>query len=523
MVSAAGLRPLVAPLLLVVAVVAAYAPSLGGGFLNYDDPWLIRDNPVLREASPAALATIWTDFGEQTRLALGAEYLPVRDTTEWLEARMHALDPRAMRALNLALFAAAALFLRGFLRRVVPDALVAEGAAFLFALHPVHVESVAWLAGRKDVLALLFVAAAFHAHAGVGRHRFWSVPVLVFFAVLSKGVAVVAPVLLPLGDRLQDRRVDLRLVLPALAVALAALAIHSHVGGVVEMTTAPLGGGPPGAMATMGPILLRYLGSAFFPAHLSVVYEVPIRRAADLFAWAAYLPLAAWLAAGIWLWRSHGQRLPLAAWVWFLVPLAPTSHVLWPLQNLMADRYLLLGVLGPCVLASLILAQAPRRLAIAALVLVSGAFLWIAAGRAVVFSDSVLLWTDALRKTPESAVASYQLGMALKESGRTREAQALLAEALRRSAGQDERGRRAANNLSVLLVRQGRLADAETLLRAQIARTPDDPKLLNNLAEVLARLGRHAEARAVLADLIRRFPDYEIGLRNYERRYGSAR
>src|SRR5205809_908914 len=105
--------------LLAGALLAVYGLSLGGGFLNYDDPWLIRDNPVLRDARPAALATIWTDLGERTRMALGAEYLPLRDMSLWIEARVHGLDPRALRVTNLLLYVAAALAMRAYLRRAL--------------------------------------------------------------------------------------------------------------------------------------------------------------------------------------------------------------------------------------------------------------------------------------------------------------------------------------------------------------------------------------------------------------------
>src|SRR5437762_2011459 len=144
-----SLPPWLAPLGLALAVIAVYAASLRGGFLNYDDDWLIENNPVLRRSG--ALRAIWTDLGPDTRQQLGAEYLPVRDTLMWLEVRLVGVDPHALRVVSLLLYLAAVLLLRAYLRATLPragvPAAVAELAAFLFALHPVHVESVAWLAG----------------------------------------------------------------------------------------------------------------------------------------------------------------------------------------------------------------------------------------------------------------------------------------------------------------------------------------------------------------------------------------
>src|SRR4029453_696592 len=106
------------------------------------DDWLIRDNWMLHGRS--ALVRIWTDLGSDARYALGAEYLPVRDTLAWFE--MLAFGPSAFgfRTVSLLLYVGATLPLRASLRRALP-APIAEPAAWLFALHPVHAESVAWL------------------------------------------------------------------------------------------------------------------------------------------------------------------------------------------------------------------------------------------------------------------------------------------------------------------------------------------------------------------------------------------
>src|SRR5882757_2918716 len=129
-----------APLVLALAVAAVYAPSLRGGFLNYDDDWLIENNPILRRTDAGALRTIWIDLGPETRQRLGAEYLPVRDTLMWFEVRLFGFSPHAMRAVSLLLYLAAALAMRAYLRATIADPIVAGLAAFLFALHPVHVE-----------------------------------------------------------------------------------------------------------------------------------------------------------------------------------------------------------------------------------------------------------------------------------------------------------------------------------------------------------------------------------------------
>jgi hypothetical protein len=278
------LRP---ALLLAFAVVAVYALSLRGGFLNYDDDWLIRDNPVF--GRPGGLRAIWTDVGSETRHQLGAEYLPVRDTLMWLQVRLFGPSPRALRAVSLALYLAAVLLLRAYLRRAL-DPRLGEIAAWLFALHPVHVESVAWLAGQKDLAALVAVAAALFCY---GRGRRAAVPILTLAAVLSKSVAVVLPLLLLLDDFLARRRPDWLVLSLSTAVVAAALAVHLHVGRVVAMLAPQPGGSRLATAATMGPVWLTYLARSFVPVGLSVQHEVTMRSAGNLLGWLAYVPLVA--------------------------------------------------------------------------------------------------------------------------------------------------------------------------------------------------------------------------------------
>src|SRR2546421_12039191 len=116
---------------LALAAIAVYAASLRGGFLNYDDDWLIQHNPVLQQRAGQALPAIWFDLGASTRQSLGAEYLPVRDTLMWLEVHLFGMNPHALRAISLLLFVLAALLMRAYLRRALPGELVGEVAAWL--------------------------------------------------------------------------------------------------------------------------------------------------------------------------------------------------------------------------------------------------------------------------------------------------------------------------------------------------------------------------------------------------------
>jgi hypothetical protein len=521
------------PLWLVASVTIAYAPSLGGDFLNYDDGWLIAHNPVLRLPAGPAMARIWSDFTSETRHHLGAEYLPVRDASHWIEARVFGLAPPLLRVTNLAIYIVALLLLRHALRPALSGGLAIEGAVFLFALHPVHVESVAWLAGRKDVLALAFAMGALAAYAAAGkpegsgpdrRWLVWAAPPLVGLACLSKAVSVVSPLLLLVHDAWMGRRPRWATVALAGAFAAAALALHIRVGSIVSMTTPPVGGSRLAAAATMGPVWSWYLAHMVFPAKLSIIYDVPARAVHDWLGWLGYGPLVLWTGAALLWWRKTRRPLPLVALAWFVIPLLPTTQIVAPLQNLMADRYLLMASLGPCLLAAAVLATPGRvsgRLRIGILSGVVLALAALSAQRAWTMSDSVRVWTDAASKS-EHPTAAYQLGMALRERGDSTGAQSAFRAAIARAGDTNDTARAARNNLAALLAEQGRLPEAEAVLRESVALFPHDPKVLNNLAEVVARAGDHAAARLLYRKLLSRFPDYETGKRNYRKRYGDA-
>lgn len=491
--------------LLVGLVCLAYTPSLDADFLNWDDPWLIVNNPNL---TPDAWDTPWralTDLSYDARQSFGAEYLPVRDVFVWLESRLFGIAAPPMRAASLLLYLASVLFLRGALVRTFGAGLVAELTALLFALHPVHAESVAWLAGQKDLLALLFVSAALYAHAGDARARRFMVPCLVLCACFSKSMSVAVIVLLVAQDLVQKRRPDFVLYGLVCAVIAGALALHLYVGKVVSMMTAPPGGSRYTALITMGPVWLRYLALAFVPVGTSIAHDVPDRTAWDAASVLGYVVVLAWLALGIYL-ALRSRMGVLYAFLWFFGPLLPVSQVVTPIQNRMTDRYLWLSVLTPALtygwLVSKVALHVPEarqklvRDALSAVLVVAS--LGLTFERALLFSDSVLLFADGVRKTERDTDAPLQLASALEAEGRVKDAIVAYEEVLRRAPeGRNYDARRAANALARIHAKAGRLHEAERLLRSALARFPEHDVTRRNLQKVLRGLGRAAEADAL--------------------------
>lgn len=528
-------------LLVVAAVATAYLPSLGGGYIEFDDGWMIRDNAFVQSPSLSRLGAIWTDFSSETRLSLGAEYLPLRDSVLWLHGLLFGVSPFSLRVLNLLLYLTATLLCLLATRRLLGCHWIADAAAALFALHPVHAESVAWLVGTKDLLGLCFFwAAAALALDSRQRCIAWVVPLLVF-AQLSKALFVVGPLLVglllsfPNVIALDDERRQKRLRMLGVALAACALAslLQIRVSSATTMLDSPQALSHGEALRVMGDTWWSYLRTAFLLTDLNIMPErsqnagwTGSRVAGQAFV--LVLTLGASIA-----WLKGRRRAIATAWLWFVSALLPVSQIAFVLQNHQADRYLVIAVyslslafaLGLSRVQRLVL-EASRALSLTAPVvafIVLGNAWMLSTYRALLFSDPVLLFEDAVKQTEHSPRAPYQLGLILEKRGASDEAVVAYRRALLRQHGGAEAARRATNNLARLHVKRGELSEAEAVLRRGLPLWPDDPKILGNLAEVVRLRGRTSESHALYLELLRRFPDDQERAERHERHFGAGR
>jgi tetratricopeptide (TPR) repeat protein len=484
-------------------VLVVYLPSIPGDVLVYDDTWLVENNPVLRYSAAEAVHAIFFDLGLDTRLLLGAEYLPLRDASYWIDTEL-GFGPAAMRAEQLLIYLGAVLLLRAALLVNMRSRAVAEVASLCFALHPVHVESVAWLAGRKDVLALFFVAAALRTYeaSGVGR---WATIPLLLGAHFSKSMSLIGGALLLGQDLLAQRRPRWGLLSASALGALLAFAVHRSVGMRVGMLGGPLSGDAWAVWGTMGHVWLRYLEALFWPPILTLTPDDVRQTSWDLGSVLGWGAIAGGLAVGVFLLR-RGRPLVLTAWLWFAVPLAPVSQVLVPLQNVMADRYLWLSVLGLGLLLGAAW-QASRAGAIASAAAL-GVWLIGSAWRASLFGDGVALFERETRVS-RGALAPFLLAVTHQRRGDVPAAERAYRTALERPCGSScDPIRQSSNALARLLVHDGRPAEAEPILRAARQRFPEAANVAFNLVKVLYRLGRVDEAEALYIESTTRFPEY---------------
>jgi Flp pilus assembly protein TadD len=490
------------------AAVAAYLPALGAGFVFDDVPLLLRGGQV-----QGPLSAIWLGRG-------GPDYWPFTMTTFWVEWRLWGEAAAGYHATNVAMHAGAAILLWRLLRALqVPGAPV---AGLVFAVHPVAVESVAWIAERKNTLsAVLFLGAAlaWNRFDLERRVRPLALATLLFAAALLAKVSVAPLPLVLLGvcavrrGRLERR--DLLGVVPLLALALVAglvtLWFQRHV-------ATGYGWSPDrdllDRVGRAARALAFYVRTAYLPAGLSFVYpEWPPTVA-------SFLPAVAVSAVGLVLWAARGSwgRAPLLALGYqalMLLPVLGLVEIAWFRIGPVSNHLQYLALMAPAALAGLALA----RLASRRRVLGSTAAAMLAAGlgvatasRARAFEDELTLWQAAVRGSPESTVARRELAIALAERGRGQEALAEL-EAMA-TVARDPAGRHHARALWLLA--SGRAAEAAREAEQAVRLSPD-PAFRRDLGVALVKAGRWEDAVAALEPLVRAEPQaadprYWLGL-----------
>jgi protein O-mannosyl-transferase len=476
-----------------LTVTAVFLPALANGFVNLDDGGylqrLVRPDLVTWAFTsvehhlwmPVTWLSLWAD-----RAVLGPE--------QWVPHLVNAV----LHGLNAALVFGLALRLWSRTRYVVP---CAAAAALLFGVHPLRVESVAWMVERKDMLAGLFVLLATHAHLSwqESRQRRWYVAGLLSFvlALASKPSAIPVPLAWIALDVARRRFAILEKV-PYLLASGSMCVVTAFAGQGVARAAHPLY-----AVLLASYSVCRYLFSTVWPSDLYVLrlYPRPHVILSMPYVAAAVLVTCASIAA-ILSWRR--TRIPAVTWFSFLILLAPNLGFVQAGMQSDADRFtylasiaLLLGV-GAGVAA--LLDRSPRVVpavtAVSACALVALGFVTV---RQIGFwRDTEALWDRVLQIDPDHWHALENRAHLHAMNGRWADAAADLEVAVPQVPWNRELRRRFAN----YLVRAGRLDDA-LLAYEGLLETERDPESLMGLSVVLAQLGRGAESRQAMAEALR--------------------
>lgn len=482
-------------LLLLAATLLAYLPALGGDLLWDDEGHVTR--PELR--SWAGLGRIWTEVGATQ------QYYPLLHSVFWVQHRLWGDATVGYHVSNVLWHALSALLLAAVLRRLaVPGAVL---AAFAFALHPVAVESVAWIAEQKNTLSTLFYLSAallwlrFDATRRPGAYA--GATALFVAALLTKTVTATLPAALLViawwrHGSLGGRR-DVAPLLPWFA-----LGIGSGL-GTAWLETHQIGAeagdlaGPAARVVLAGRIVWFYLGKALWPADLAFFY--PRWTIDPGVAWQWLFPGAALaVLAGLYVRRARG-RGPLAAallWGGTLFPALGFVDVYPFVFSHVADHFQYLAL--PAVLAFLVAtamdtwnargwSPAAGRVAAAGLLVVLGTLTWRQAGH---YRNVVALYEATLARNPDSWAAHLNLGTHLVDTGRPADGLPHLQRAHALRPGTPE----VLNSLADALQRVGRPRDALPLVDEALRRQPRFAAAHNTRGATLMTLGRAAEGIA---------------------------
>ncbi len=491
-------------LVLAGAVLALYAQTFGMGFINFDDDdYVSRNAHVLGGLSVEGLGWAFTSRD-------AVNWHPVTWLSLQLDSQLFGTGPAGYHRTNVLLHACNAVLLFCLLLHLTGALWPSAAVAALFGLHPVHVEAVAWVTARKDVLSTFFWLLAVAAYVWYARRpavgRYLLVMLACALGLMAKQMLVTLPATLLLLDcwplrrwpagpaeatpygRASARRLILeKLPLLALAVPAALMTIWAQTEILHSLEDYT-------AYDRVANALLSYVGylrMAVWPVGLAILYPLP-RQVPAWKPLAALGLLAALTVAALWAGRS--RRYLAVGWLWFLVTLFPVIGLVQNGPQAMADRYAYVPYVGLYVAVAWGLADVWPRRARPALALLGG----VALAACVVLSwrqlrlwgDSEALWRHAVASTADNAGAHTMLAKTLLDGGRYAEAVEHFETALRLQPDN------VANltNEAVALVMLGRLDEAAARLERSLQLRPDHAPTHFNLAAVRERQGRLREA-----------------------------
>ena len=552
-------QPVLICLLLAAAGLALYWPVAGYDFINIDDHVYFGEN----EHVLAGLT--WRNLAWAFQTTLDASWYPLSWLSFMLDAELFGRGPAGPHLMNVLLHVANGILLFLLLERLTGSRWRSAFVAGLFALHPLHVESVAWVSERKDVLSTLFglltllcygrFAATAAKSFRLGAQAYFLALLLFALSLLSKPMLVTLPFVMLLLDYWPLRRIEAsdlcrqpstlpRLLLekvPFLLLAMIASAVtvvvHKHAGAIAPFAIISM----PARIGNAFVAYARYLGLTFWPTGLAIPYLHPGHWPLGAVGLGVAL-VAGFSTTALWL----GRRRPylLVGWFWFLGTLVPVIGLIqWGNQS-MADRFMYVPSVGLSIAVAWGLGEMlgrwhlPRPAVGATAVLVLLALglrsrdqlgywrnsstlfqhsievttgnyvaydcLGSALDRQGKYSEALPLFSASVRLKPRYPEGQYDLGTVLMTMGRLEEAVQHLTAAVKN----DPTFAHAHINLGKALMEQGKVNEAATHLSQAVRLTPDDPEAQYNLGTVLLMQAKPGEAIACFSEALRLKPDY---------------
>lgn len=519
-------RAVLISFLLTVATVAAYWPIRHAQFLNFDDAQYVTNNPkVFHGLTREGFVWAFTS-------SYASNWHPLTWLSHMLDCEVFGDNPSGHHLVNLGLHAVNAVLLFLLLWRMTGAQARSGFVAALFALHPLHVESVAWIAERKDVLSTLFGLLTMWAYVRYVRElagqrravgKFYGVSLILFgLGLLSKPMLVTIPFLFllldfwPLG-RIQSgaKWLETKTLMPLLrekvpfflmAAASAAITFwaQKHGGAMVKMDIIPTEVRVANAFFSY----VWYLSKAFWPTGLGAYYAYPKELLLEPAMAAGVLILAITIAVLWWVRRAPGS---FVGWFWFLGTLVPVIGFVQVGSQVRADRYTYLPLVGIFIMVTwggcdLLTRWRYGKAVLAGTgVSILAACLLATPFQVQYWKDGVSLFERAVAVSPENnALAYHNLGNALSLQGNQREAIRRFRQALQIHPAYPEAYYNIGNALGV----ESKLDEAIANYGEAIRIKPNYAEAHYNLGKALALQGRASEAEQSFLNALRSKPDY---------------
>jgi tetratricopeptide (TPR) repeat protein len=519
--------------ILFLAILGTYYASLPYPFLNLDDPYYIN-NPYIRDLTWKGIYGIFSQ-------PIVDNYFPLQILSYAIDYQIWHVQPFGYRLHNVVLHILNAVLVFLLLKKIFSHTWVSFLAALLFGLHPVNVESVTWVAERKNVLSMAFTLLSFLAYLsyseepGVNRRRGFYLAALFLFslALLAKASAVVLPPLLILYDLCFLQKGKWAIVkdkLPFLILALLfsvlAVWIYRQGGYLADYH----GNSPYFTFLAMINVFVEYIIYLIGPVNLDHLYWTPIPQ--SFWERQVLLSLAAILLMVLLAWRSFRRDRTFFFWFgWFFISLLPVLNIV-PLRILRADRYMYLPAIGFFYLVSWGLWKIKQgeyrsfRLAVflSCSLLVAGTYAFLTLERNKLWKDSIVFWEDSLKKFPQSmmpykyigniyvsrgkndlAISYFQAGlssnpndvillnglaMAYKGKNDLKKAEDLLVQANRLNPMESA----TYNNLGTVYFQKGEMERARSYVQRALEIDPQNASARANLGAIFYKLNQWEEA-----------------------------
>jgi protein O-mannosyl-transferase len=509
----------------------AFAHTLTFDFVYDDDSQVLR-NPWIRDWSQIGnffFADIWSFTTGQR--GDSNYYRPFHMLAHAVSYTISGLQPWGFHLINILLHCFNTLMAAFIACRLTRDKLVSLFGGLIFALHPVHAESVSWVAGITDPLCAVFYFSALYVYLDEDQFKKTKIAflsaLLFFCALMSKEMAFTFPLMVVWLDVCFRRKICWRCYVAIGASFGVYTALRIHALTQFSVNQVPMNLNFHDRALSTAVLMGEYLAKAFVPFNINAFHVFhPTISAGDPRFWMSILMILGFIW-GSWVFRKNGQVLFLIGFI--PLSLIPVLHLSGIGLNIFADRYLYIPSLASCLLIPLFLRGAARIRVLKVeisekkfLFTTAGsiclAFAFLLYGQSSIWRNNMLLYSETMKRSPDSTIIAANLGWRYYEAGRIQDAEYWIRRAeenLKKSYLQSAAVYSATSvGLSAIYLRQGKYKEAVDCLRKAYSNDPKDLKILQNYASVLIYMKNYGEARGILEEAIAINPNKEISHNN---------